>query len=91
LCSARERQQGIKEASGHPYKIKNRDFHHTLVEICRPVFYHFDGDNLLRFQVLALDNLAKCTLTENIENEIPVPGQRVSNPSLAVSGFETYL
>ena len=51
-------------------QFENRDFHHTLLEIRRLVLDHLDGDNLVRFHVLTLDDLAEGTLSQHIENQI---------------------
>jgi hypothetical protein len=55
------------------HQVKHRDFHHTLVEVCRLILDHFHCDNLLGFQVLAFNHLTEGTLAENVENEISVP------------------
>ena len=42
--------------------LQNGDLHHTLIEIGWLIFYHFDGQDLIRLGVLALDNLSKRSL-----------------------------
>ena len=54
-------------------QIQNGDLHHTLVEIGSAVFDDLHGHNLLRLEILALDYLAKCTLAEDVKNQVPVP------------------
>lgn len=54
------------------YQIENRDLHHALVEIRRLVFDDLDGNNLLRLEVLALDDLAEGALAKDIEDQISV-------------------
>lgn len=55
------------------YQVQNRDFHHTLVKICRFVLYDFDSNHFLGFQVLTFHDLAEGTLTQHIENQISIP------------------
>jgi hypothetical protein len=57
----------------HIYQIKHRNFHHALVEVSRAVLDDLDGNNLLRLEVLAFDDLAKSTLAQHIENKVSVP------------------
>lgn len=56
------------------YQIQHGHLHHTLVEVRSPVLHHLDGHNLLCLQVLAFDHLTKCTLTEHIQDKVPVSG-----------------
>ena len=49
------------------YQVQDRNFHHTLIEVCCSVLYYFDGYDFLRLQILTLDDLPKCTLPEYIE------------------------
>ena len=63
----------VKEGSC-THKIQNRHFHHTLVEVSSAVLNHLDRHHFLRLQVLTLDNLTKCPLSENVEYKITVPG-----------------
>jgi hypothetical protein len=49
-------------SEGRTHEIKNGHFHHALVEVCRAILDDLDGDNLLGSEILALDNLAKCSL-----------------------------
>lgn len=55
------------------HQVQDRHLHHTLVEVCGLVLDDLDGNNLLRFQVLALDDLSECPLSQHIQNEVPVP------------------
>lgn len=57
------------------YQIKHRNFHHTLVEVGRAVLDDLDGDNLLRLEILAFDDLAKSTLAQHIENKVSIPAE----------------
>jgi hypothetical protein len=66
-------QNGTAEKMRVAYQVQDRDLHHALVEIRRPVLNNLDGDHLLRLQVLALDDLTERALPEDIENEIAVP------------------
>lgn len=66
-------QPGADGQGSGKYQVKHRHFHHALVEIRRPVLDNLDRYNLLRLQVLALDNLTEGALSEDIENQIPVP------------------
>jgi hypothetical protein len=52
-------------------QFQDGDFHHTLIEISRLVFDHFDGHDLVRLHVLTLDHLAKGPLPQNVQNEVP--------------------
>lgn len=58
------------------YQVQYGNLHHALVEVCCSVLDHLDGHDLLRLQVLALDDLTKGTLTQNIEDEVSVPGRQ---------------
>ena len=51
-------------------QFKNRDLHHTLVEIRRLVFDHFHGDNFVGLHILAFNHLPECPLAENVQNEV---------------------
>lgn len=57
------------------YQIKHRNFHHTLVKVSRAILDDLDGNNLLRLEVLAFDDLAKSTLAQHIENEVSIPAE----------------
>jgi DNA-binding GntR family transcriptional regulator len=57
------------------YQIKNSNFHHALVEVCRPILDDLHRNNFLRLQVLTLHHLTKSSLSKNIEDEIPIPGK----------------
>ena len=60
---------------GVTYQLQYGHLHHTLVEVRWLVFDDLNCDNLVRLHVLAFHDLTKCSLTEDIENE--VPGMRV--------------
>jgi hypothetical protein len=53
-------------------QIQYRNLHHTLVKVSRLVLHHLDRNHLLSFQVLALDDLAKSTLTKNVQDQVSV-------------------
>jgi hypothetical protein len=64
----------VKEVQGYmAYQIKDGHFHHALVEVGCSVLDNLDCDHLLRLQILALDDLSKGSLTENVQDEIAVP------------------
>lgn len=58
------------------YQIEDRNLHHTLIEIGCSVLYYLHSDDLLCFEVLAFDDLTECTLTQHVQDQIPVPGLR---------------
>ena len=60
------------------HQVENRHFHHTLVEICGLILDDLDGNDLLRFKVLALDDLSKSSLTQHIQNKVSVSSLMVS-------------
>ncbi len=64
-----------KGVNDEAYQIENRYFHHALVEVRCPVLDNLDGDNLLRLQVLAFDHLPERALTEDVKDEVTVPGR----------------
>lgn len=47
-----------------------------MIEVGRPVFDNFDGHNFLRLEVLAFDDLAKCALTKDIQNQVTISVER---------------
>ena len=53
-------------------QIEDRDFHHTLIEVCGPVLDNLHCHNFLRLQVLALNDLTESTLTKDVQNEISI-------------------
>jgi hypothetical protein len=57
------------------YQVQYRHLHHALVEVCSAVLDDFDRNNLLRLEVLALDNLAEGALPKHVENEVPIPAR----------------
>lgn len=57
------------------YQIKHRNFHHTLVKVSRAVLDDLDGNNLLRLEVLAFDDLAKGALAQHVENKVSIPAE----------------
>jgi hypothetical protein len=46
------------------------DLHHTLVKVSGLVFHNFHRHHLVRFHVLALDNLSKRALSKNVKNQV---------------------
>lgn len=62
----------MSEREPATYQIQNRYLHHTLIEVCCTVLDNLDSNDFLRLEILALHNLAKGSLTQHIENEIPV-------------------
>ena len=70
----------LSSGGGGSHQVQYRHFHHTLIEICRPVLDDLYGHDLLRLQVLAFDYLTECSLTEDIEDEVPIPAKaKISN------------
>lgn len=65
-------KSGTWEGTGRAYQVQDRNLHHTLVKVRRPVLNDLDGDHLLRLQVLALNDLTESALPKDIENEITV-------------------
>lgn len=55
------------------HQIQNRHFHHALIKVGGSVLDDLDGDDFLRLEVLALDDLSKGSLAEDVENEVAVP------------------
>ena len=51
-------------------KLEDRYLHHTLVKVGGFVFDHFDSHDRIRLQVLALDDLTKRSLTQDIQNQV---------------------
>lgn len=70
------------------HQVQDRNFHHTLVEVCGLILDHLDGDHLLRFQVLAFDDLPERSLTQDIQNEVPVSCDRSVYPAQVAMGEE---
>jgi hypothetical protein len=54
-------------------QLEDGDLHHRLVEVGRLVLHDLDGDDLVRFDVLAFDDLAEGALAEDVEDEVPAP------------------
>ena len=52
------------------YQLQDRDLHHTLVEVRRFVLHYLDRNYLMSLHVLALDYLSKCSLAQNIQNQV---------------------
>ena len=59
------------------YHLENGDLHHTLVKVRGLVFDDLDCDNLVRLHVLAFYDLAKRSLTQNIQNKVPSRVMRI--------------
>lgn len=83
----RNSQSRLKSAENlkTAYQVQNRDFHHTLVEVRCFILDNFDGNHFLGSQVLALHNLAKGSLTQNVQNEISVP-EMSATPDFVYAG-----
>ena len=58
-----------REARAH--QLEDGDLHHALVEVRGLVFDDFDGNDVVRFEVLTLDDLAKGALAEHIQYQVP--------------------
>lgn len=54
------------------YQIEDRHLHHTLVEVCCPVFDDLDSYNFLCLQILTLHNLPESALTKNVKDEVAI-------------------
>lgn len=65
----------LPKSTQETHQVQDRYFHHTLVEVCGLVLDDLDGNNLLRFQVLALDDLSECPLAQHVQDEVPVPAE----------------
>lgn len=52
------------------HQFQYRDLHHTLIEVCRFVFHHLDGHDLVRLHVLTFNDLAKRSLPQDIQDEV---------------------
>lgn len=68
-CQQSDREYGHQDMT---YQVKNRDFHHTLVEVRCPVLDDLDRDNLLRLQILTLDDLPERALAQHVQNQVPI-------------------
>lgn len=55
------------------YQVQNRHLHHTLVEVRSAVLDNLDSDNFLGLEVLTFDDLAEGSLTQNVQDQIPIP------------------
>ena len=76
IASIVELQRGFSSAQSTPlsgtHKLEDGNLHHRLVEVRGLVFDDFDGDDFMRLHVLALDDLTKGPLTQNVKDEISV-------------------
>lgn len=61
------------------YQFQNRDLHHTLIKVCRFIFDHLDGNDLVGLHVLTLDYLSKGSLAENIQDEVTAVRESLEN------------
>lgn len=59
------------------YQFQYRDLHHTLVKVGGFVLDDLDGHDLIGLHVLAFDDLPKCTLTENVQDEVTTVRERL--------------
>jgi hypothetical protein len=67
-------ERSARSMGGHQrksYHLKDRDLHHTLVEVRRLVLDNLDGHNLVALDVLALHDLAERALAKDVEDDIP--------------------
>lgn len=55
------------------YQIQDRDLHHTLVEVRSAVLNDLHSNHFLGLQILTFDDLAECSLTQNVQDQIPIP------------------
>ena len=71
-----ELQRGSAQLKSTPlsgtHKLEDGNLHHRLVEVRGLVFDDLDGDDFVRLHVLALDDLTKGPLTQNVKNEVSV-------------------
>lgn len=65
----------LPRSAQETHQVQDRHFHHTLVEVRGLVLDDLDGHNLLRFQVLTLDDLSECSLSQHVQDEVPVPAE----------------
>lgn len=70
------------------YQVKHGDLHHTLVEVGGAVFDDLDGHHFLGLEILALDDLSKGTLAQNVQDEVPVPNKIVNAKSPTTTAME---
>ena len=56
------------------YQLKDRDLHHTLVEVCWFIFYDLHGNNFVGLHVLTFHDLPEGALTENVQNQVSCRG-----------------
>ena len=61
------------------YEIKNRNLHHTLIEVGRPVLDDLDSNHLLSLEILAFHDLSECTLAKNVQDQVSVPKTSISS------------
>lgn len=71
------------------YQVQDRNFHHTLIEVCSLILNDLHGNNLLGFQVLALDNLTKCPLAQHVEDKVTIPYRDINTDGLKTSARES--
>lgn len=62
----------LRETSEETYQFKDSHFHLTLVQVRWLVLDHLDSKELVRAHVLTLDDLAKCTLAEHVQDQVPL-------------------
>lgn len=55
------------------YQIQHRHLHHTLVKVSRLVLDDLDRHHFLRFHILTFHHLSKCSLPQDVEDEVAVP------------------
>ena len=60
-------------------QLKNCNFHHALVEVRRFVLNYLYGHDFMCFHILTFHDLSEGTLTQDIENQIPIEASRQMN------------
>ena len=60
----------VHQTSRNTRHLQDGDLHHTLIEVRGLVFYHLHGQDLIRFRVLALDDLPEGSLPQHVQNQV---------------------
>lgn len=53
-------------------EFENRHLHHRLLKVSRLVLDNLDGDDLMSLHVLTLDDLSKRSLSQHVQDQVPV-------------------